>query len=86
MEPLLCKKCGSKVKTLDLRKRGVFSIIAGFLMFPFQLLIGSDIFAGLFFFLLLFLVGIYFLCKKERYVFWCKHCVTKTDESGVALP
>ena len=80
-----CSKCGSEIKIIDHKRRGILAIILSIPVSIVIFLISTGTIIPYFVFGTLVAVGVIFLAKKSRYTFWCKSCAFKTDENGNLL-
>ena len=85
MKMINCNNCGSDIKVIDHKKRGILSILFAIPVFCLTFVISKGTIAPFIFFCMLIAIGIFFILKKDRYTYWCKKCVIKTDEFGKVL-
>jgi membrane-bound ClpP family serine protease len=72
-----CNKCGHQLDKKDYKKYGIKLIIAGIIMFPLLLVISYGTIIPYLMGIIFFIVGFFFLIKKERYFYYCKKCKLK---------
>jgi DNA-directed RNA polymerase subunit RPC12/RpoP len=80
-----CKNCGSRIKIVDVKKLGAFGLVLAIPMFIVTWFIAPGTFVPFLTFLVLSILGIYFIFKKDRFVYWCSNCSSKTDKFGKML-
>ncbi len=78
-----CPKCNSELKKIDLKKRGwiAISLIPAVIIFEIFLVSGTSI--PIFWPMMFAALGIYFIRKKERFIFNCKKCVKNYKEQEI---
>jgi hypothetical protein len=77
----ICKKCGNELEKRDYRKYGIIGIVVGIAVFPLLCAIANGIFIASITFLILLIIGLYRIFKKDRFFYYCKKCGTKILES-----
>lgn len=70
-----CTFCGKETKRTDKRRNGIYAVVASILLGGFSLYVSHWVVA-LFDWGVPFGVGIYWVLRKQRYEYHCKHCTT----------
>lgn len=68
-----CNLCGKDAKRTDRKRNGIYAIFGSILLGGFSLYFSHWIIA-FFDWLIPFVIGVYWIMKKERYLYHCKHC------------
>ncbi len=77
MNDIKCSYCGSPIAKKDNKRYGALWLISGLLLFPILLLISYQTFMPYLSVIIFSIIGMYFLFKKKRYVYYCKKCNVK---------
>ena len=85
MKNINCNNCGSEIRVIDHKKRGAISILLAIPFLIITLYISKGTILPFVSFALFVAIGIFFFLKKDRYTYWCKKCVLKTDSIGNAV-
>lgn len=82
MTTINCNKCGTQIKKINHTKRGILSLLLAIPMFLITFIPSKGTIIPFISLMLFIVIGILFLFKKEKFVYWCPKCISKIDKSG----